>query len=186
MPGTHVRVHATCVCRRMWGTFILALFGFSSASVRLRLHNSLFRVSCAVVVDAIWVTLQSHQLLVAVDVALISFASLLAFHILAVIASRTVEVLLRSEFALQRALASAATEARALLDDLFPPFAVDAVVSGTPLVPIVSHGAVVLFCDLANFTRMGECGLLDINAPSFMFKVALLPCLFPQALVCPP
>jgi hypothetical protein len=125
-------------------------------AVRLRIRQSLFRVLCAIIVDVAWVALESSQLGVTSDVALMAFACLLVFHCAAAVASRTLEELVRSEFALQRALTSAATEARALLDDLFPPFAVEAVVSGTPVAPIVSHGAVVLFCDLANFTRMGE------------------------------
>ena len=105
-------------------------------------------VACGIAVDIAWVAIRATQLGASPDVAIIAFTSLFVFHAIALAGSVTGERLARTRYAIQRALEAAVRDRRALLDDLFPPAVVAALLAGDPVPPLVSDGAVVLYCDL--------------------------------------
>jgi hypothetical protein len=141
----------------MWGTWVLACAGISVLTVRLDMWHTAVRVACAVVIDIIFIYLYTTKLKAPADAAGIAFASLLGCHAVALWAAATEERLVRTRCAIQRALEAAVRDRRALLDDLFPPAVVQALLAGKPVPPLVSEGAVVLFCDLVGASLRSSC-----------------------------
>lgn len=113
------------------------------------MRHAVARIACSIAIDVTWVALQSVRLGAAPDASAIAFACLVAFHLVALAGAVTGERMARTRFAIQRALEAAVRDRQALLDDLFPPAVVQAVLAGEPVPPLVSEGVVVLFCDLA-------------------------------------
>lgn len=141
--------------RRFWGAFILILTDVSQLTAHLDARHTLARVVCAVLVDIIWVTTQSARYLhIQGDVAVLVCALLICSHAVSLCASAGVEQDQRNAYSITRALETALRERQQLLEDLFPPAVVSALVAGEPVPPLVTEGAVVLFCDLVGFTRM--------------------------------
>ena len=110
-------------------------------------------------IDVLWVSISAFIHPVPSDAAVLIFALLLACHAVTLWAGAQVEKHERASFSVQRALEAAVRERQKLLEDLFPPAVVKALVAGEPVRPLVTDGAVVLYCDLVGFTRM--CSGLD-------------------------
>lgn len=146
--------------RRTWGAFILAIADFSTLSTRLEVANTLVRLACAIALDVLWLTLQSRRNPpTPPDATFLIFVVLFTCHWVSFWVSARTERSERDAFSIQRALETAVRERRALLEDLFPPAVVRALVTGEPVRPLVTEGAVVLYCDLVGFTRM--CSALE-------------------------
>ena len=139
---------------RLWGAFVLVAADSSHLSAHLDANHSRTRIACAVVVDVVWVALQSQRLTVPSDVALLVFITLFVSHGVSLWTSASSERAERSAFLIQRALEAAVRERQQLLEDLFPPAVVASLIAGDPVPPAVTSGAVVLYCDLVGFTRM--------------------------------
>ena len=138
-----------------WGAFLLILTDVSQLTVHLDARHTLARVACAVLVDVLWVAMQSARYLhIPGDIAVLVFVLLLCTHAVSLCASAGAEQDERNAYAITRALETALRERHQLLEDLFPPAVVSALVAGEAVPPLVTEGAVVLFCDLVGFTRM--------------------------------
>ena len=141
---------------RLWLALLFGALGVSILYARLPLVHAFVCLAAIVLLDAVVVAVRATQLQAPPDVAVIAFAAMLTSHIAAALAARSHEESIRAAFALQCALRSAAADARRLLDDLFPPTAVRALLAGHLVPPRVADCAAVWFCDLAGFTRLAS------------------------------
>jgi hypothetical protein len=125
-----------------------------SVAAQLRMRYSLVRFACAVITDVVMISVDSAK----VDwyIAVFAFASLFFCQCIVLAAGRVSEDRTRADFALQLAISSAFEDARKLLVDLFPPHIVRALIAGEDVPHVVSDGSVILYCDLAGFTRMSS------------------------------
>lgn len=140
---------------RTWGAFILSVADFSTLVARIDAAHSRHRFLVIVCTDVLWISLQSRvKHFVDPAVAVTLFLTLLIVHAVSLVISIHVERLERSVLALKCALEAAVTDRKKLLDDLFPPVIVEALVAGTDVPPLISTGAVVLHIDFVGFTRM--------------------------------
>ena len=113
------------------------------------------RVILFIVIDIIWVTYASSMFpVIPSDAIFLAFAILLVSHSVTLWAASSSDRAERDKFAINKALKTAVHERQALVNDLFPPDIVKAIMEGSPMLPIVSSGVVVLYCDLVGFTRM--------------------------------
>ena len=170
--------------------------GLAALTLRIDVRFVAARLAASVLVDVVWTVLRGRRLGASPDATAIAFATLIAFHVVAFGGAVTGERMARTRFAIHRALEAAVRDRRALLDDLFPPAVVQArrgvapayphlltrvpppaplllppqsLLAGDPVPPLVSEGAVVLFCDFAG--GWGTPGATEVapfcTAPSF-------------------
>ena len=119
------------------------------------MRHTFVRIVIFLVIDIICVTYASRLLYdIPPDAIFLICIVLLVSRFATTWASISSDRAERKNFAINKALKDAVNERQVLVNDLLPPDIVKAIMEGTPSLPSVSSGVVVLYCDLVGFTRM--------------------------------
>ena len=132
----------------------LALGSISLTAASIPFRHALALAVATIVFDAIFtmsVLIISYTL---TDIAAIAMVSLLSFRAALVITAYADEGTMRFETASSMAVGAASTDAKALLQNLFPLTVVDLLKAGTPVPSQVHSGVAVLYADMAGFTKV--------------------------------
>lgn len=143
-------VHA----RSLWQVAWLALGSISLTAASIPFRHAFALAVASLAFDAIFtmsVLIISYKL---TDVAAIAMVSLLSFRAALVITAYADEGTMRFETASSMAVGAASTDAKALLQNLFPLTVVDLLKAGTPVPSQVHSGVAVLYADMAGFTKV--------------------------------
>ena len=172
---------------RLFAAFIISIVQQSSQTVRFTAVVSIIRLALFIIDDVVFIALWHSPFQHRLAETVVSACAILFTGFFTAWASRTSEELRRAEFALERALHLAVNESRAMLDDLFPPQVVTALLDGCETPPQVIE-VVAMHCDLKVRIRFGiatvlTCSIAVLYSPPMQDYTVLGSHLQPVALM---
>lgn len=140
----------------LWVAFLLCTTTVVSVTMPYHANHIFCRVAVSLSLELATLAALAVKWHVGMGVGIIAVAMCASCHAIAILSNVSFCNIERARFATELALRYASDDAARILTDLFPQHIVQRLVAGEAVEPTVSEGTVVLFCDLAGFTKMAS------------------------------